>query len=107
MSRISLSRIVLGGKPGIRVEWRVPSSDLPIIHFTINFRKKGSRPLIYRRVGASKTSYTLENLSAGTEYQVQVRADSDLGPGQYSETSTITTTSCELYVYTIFIDHAM
>ena len=34
---------------------------------------------------------TLENLSAGTSYQVRVRAISDIGSGSYSEIRTITT----------------
>ena len=33
-------------------------------------------------------STTLENLSAGTGYQVQVRAVSDLGAGPYSDVRT-------------------
>ena len=33
-------------------------------------------------------STTLENLSAGTGYQVQVRAVSDVGAGSYSDVGT-------------------
>ena len=33
-------------------------------------------------------STTLENLSAGTSYQVQVRAVSDVGAGPYSDVGT-------------------
>ena len=39
----------------------------------------------------TSTSTTLENLSAGTSYQVQVSAVSDVGSGPYSETRTTTT----------------
>ena len=36
----------------------------------------------------TSTSTTLENLSAGTNYQVQVRAVSDVGAGPYSDVRT-------------------
>ena len=36
----------------------------------------------------TSTSTTLENLSAGTGYQVQVRAVSDVGAGPYSDVRT-------------------
>ena len=36
-------------------------------------------------------STTLENLSPGTSYQVQVRAVSDVGAGPYSDVQTQTT----------------
>ena len=45
---------------------------------------------------SSSTSTTLEDLSAGTSYQVQVRAVSDIGVGSYSEIRTITTYGREL-----------
>ena len=43
-------------------------------------------------------STTLENLSAGTGYQVRVRAVSDVGTGPYSDVRTITTYRGMLYV---------
>ena len=39
----------------------------------------------------TSTSTTLENLSAGTGYQVQVRAVSDVGAGPYSDVGTHST----------------
>ena len=36
----------------------------------------------------TSTSTTLENLPAGTGYQVQVRAVSDVGAGPYSDVGT-------------------
>ena len=39
----------------------------------------------------TSTSTTLENLSAGTGYQVQVRAVSDVGSGPYSDLGTQST----------------
>ena len=36
----------------------------------------------------TSTSTTLENLPAGTSYQVQVRAVSDVGAGPYSDVRT-------------------
>ena len=39
----------------------------------------------------TSTSTTLENLSAGTGYQVRVRAVSDVGAGPYSDVGTHST----------------
>ena len=39
----------------------------------------------------TSTSTTLENLSPGTSYQVQVRAVSDVGAGPYSDVGTLST----------------
>ena len=36
-------------------------------------------------------STTLENLSSGSSYQVQVRAVSDVGAGPYSDVGTLST----------------
>ena len=39
----------------------------------------------------TSTSTSLENLSAGTSYQVRVRAVSDIGVGSFSEIRAFTT----------------
>ena len=42
-------------------------------------------------------SVTLENLSPGTSYQVQVRAVSDVGSGSFSDVRTLSTYRGKLY----------
>ena len=85
----SLTKTVRSGKPTIRVTWNAPSSDRPITKYRVQYRISGSTS--WRGMDASSTSTTLENLSAGTSYQVQVRAVSVIGVGSYSEIRTITT----------------
>ena len=48
-------------------------------------------------------SITLEALSAGTIYDIQVRAVSDVGAGLYSRTSTETTYRGMNYIGIIYI----
>ena len=88
----SLTKMVRSGRPAIRVTWNAPSSDRPITKYRVQY-KNGSTS--WRGMDASPPT-TLENLSAGTSYQVQVRAVSEIGVGLYSEIKTITTYGGEL-----------
>ena len=49
-------------------------------------------------------SVTLENLSPGTSYQVQVRAISDVGSGPFSDVRTLLTNR-GVYICCIFWKH--
>ena len=90
----SLTKTVRSGKPAIRVTWNAPSSDRPITKYQVQYRRSGRTN--WRGMDATSTSTTLVNLSAGTSYQVQVRAVSEIGVGSYSEIRTITTYRGEL-----------
>ena len=67
------------------MSWTVPQSDRPITKYQVQYRS-GATSWITKDV--TSTSTTLENLSAGTSYQVQVRAVSDFGTGPYSDMRT-------------------
>ena len=47
----------------------------------------------------TSTSTTLEGLSAGSSYQVRVRAVSDVGNGPFSEISEKVTSSCKYIIF--------
>ena len=52
----------------------------------MQYRRSGTTSWITKDV--TSTSTTLENLTAGTSYQVQVRAVSDVEAGPYSDVKT-------------------
>ena len=89
MNSPSVTKAVSSGRPALIVTWTAPSSDRPITKYQVQYIKSGSTSWSTKDV--TSTSSTLDNLSPGTSYQVQVRAVSDVGGGQYSEIRTITT----------------
>ena len=89
VGRPVLTKAASSDRPTIKVTWTEPSSERPIAKYQVQHRRSGSNSWIPKDV--TSTSTTLENLSAGTSYQVQVRAVSDVGAGQFSPIRTITT----------------
>ena len=84
-----LTKAVSSSRPALRVTWTTPSSERPITKYEVGYRMSGGTSWIPKNVVS--TSITLENLSAGTNYQVRVRAVSDVGAGLYSPIGTKTT----------------
>ena len=85
----SLTKTVSSGRPALIVTWTAIAGEHPNIRYQVLYRISGSTS--WNTTDVTSTSTTLENLSAGTSYQVQVRAVSDLGVGTGSEIRTITT----------------
>ena len=83
-----LTKAVSSGSPALRVTWTAPSSERPITKYQVQYGIDGASWLTK---DVTSTSTTLQNLSAGTSYQVRVRAISDVGSGPYSEIRTTTT----------------
>ena len=79
-----LTKTVSSGRPALRVTWTVPLSDRPIIKYQVLYIINGAS-WSTKDVFVTSTPATLENLSAGSSYQVQVRAVSDIGVGSYSD----------------------
>ena len=84
-----LTKAASSGRPALRVTWTAPSSESIITTYEVQYRRNGSSNSSTMQV--TSTSTTLENLSAGTSYQVAVRAVSDIGSGPYSAFSTLST----------------
>ena len=71
------------------MSWTAPQSERPITKYQVRYRRSGATRWSTKDVTSRST--TLENLSAQTSYQVQVRAVSDVGTGPYSDVRTLNT----------------
>ena len=78
-----LTKAVRSGRPALTLTWTAPQSERPIIKYQVQYRRTGIYSWSTRDVRAR--SVTVENLSPGTSYQVQVRAVSDVGSGPFSD----------------------
>jgi hypothetical protein len=65
------------------VTWTAPQSERPITKYQVQYRRTGTT--IWSTRDVTTRSVTLENLSPGISYQVQVRAVSDVGSGSFSD----------------------
>ena len=82
-----LTKVVRSGRPALTVTWTAPQSDRPITKYQVQYRRTGATSWSTRDMRTR--SVTLENLSPGTSYQVQVRAVSDVGNGPLSDLRTL------------------
>ena len=71
--------------------WTAPSSERTITKFQVQYCNRTSGTSEWSTKDVTSRSTTLENLSAGTSYEVRVRAVSDVGSGPYSLIRTNTT----------------
>lgn len=75
----------------LQVSWVAPPADSrhgAIVQYTLSYQALSGDDTERHQVphiGADATSYTLEGLEKWTEYQVWVRAHTDVGPGPESE----------------------
>ena len=79
---------VTPGNASLDVAWVAPSAgDQPITHYDLQYRAgtSGDWTLVE---DITLTSYTITGLTNDTSYQVQVRAVSEVGDGDWSETAT-------------------
>ena len=79
---------VTAGNASLQVAWVAPSAgDRPITHYDLQYRAgtSGAWTLVE---DITLTSYTVTGLTNGTSYQVQVRAVSEVGDGDWSEIAT-------------------
>ena len=91
VSGVSLTKTVENGTSALRVTWTTPQSDLAISQYQVQYRTSGTTswnsatPLS----GSPPANSTiLTGLDAGTEYNVRVRAVSELGAGMWSVEQT-------------------
>ena len=100
----TLTKTASSGKPALNVKWTAPQSERPITKYQVQYRRTG--PTSWSSRDLTIRSVTLENLSPGTSYQVQVRAVSDVGIGPFGDMRTLLTfrgTYVECIVYTITV----
>ena len=84
-----LVKAARSGRPALTVRWTAPQSECPIIKYQVQYRRTSTTSWSTREVRIG--SVTLENLSPGTNYQVQVRAVSAAGSGPFSDVRTLST----------------
>ena len=89
MGPLVLAKVVRSGRPALTVTWTAPQSERPITKYQVQYRRTGTTSWSTRDV--TTRSVTLENLSPGTSYQVQVKAASDVGSGPFSDVRTLLT----------------
>ena len=91
VSGISLTKTVENGTAALMVNWTTPQSDVAISQYQVQYRRSGitswnNATLLSGSPPA--TSTILPGLDAGTEYNIRVRAVSELGAGEWSVEQT-------------------
>ena len=75
---------ISGSTSSVRVTWAAPQNTGPeVTGYDVQYREVGSGPRRWQHFGADKSTIITE-LNAGTRYEVQVRARSDEGTGEWS-----------------------
>ena len=63
------------------VQWRPPSSDLPVLGYTVIAKVSSLAGRKEREEKTNSTSLTIENLTIGTTYTISLKARSAVGFG--------------------------
>ena len=98
-----LTKAISSGRPALGVTWTAPSSERTITKYQLQYGIRGT--IWSSNKDVTSTPTTLEGLSAGTIYDIQVRAVSDVGAGPYSQTSTETTYRGMNYIAIVYIQY--
>ena len=96
ITNVTVTKAVTIGKPSLRVTWTAPQSDVSISNYQVQYKRN------YTTFWTSQvssippaTTAILRGLTAGTAYNIRVRAVSDAGNGDWSEVHTETTYNSE------------
>ena len=84
--------------PALIVAWTTPQSDLNISQYQVEYRRSGTAPWENApalSVSPLATSTILTELDADTEYNIRVRAVSEIGAGKWSVVQTGITSESE------------
>ena len=86
---LTLTKAARSGRPALLASWTAPSSETSILSYQIQYKSTSSSTWLTKT--STFTSTYLESLSAGSTYQVQVRANSMVGFGLFSALKTLQT----------------
>ena len=110
VENVILVKNASNGQPSLDVSWDMPSSDRPILYYEVEYIEMGM-DWPGQSLNSNATYTTLTGLMPATTYEVRVRAVSDVGNGNWSDTVNETTfdgrfnlntcTTLWLYCYTI------
>ena len=88
---VSLFKAARMGEAILRVTWTTPQSNVTISQYQVEYRRNGTTSWGSQfTISGSppSTSAILTTLDAGTEYNIRVRAVSELGAGKWSVEQT-------------------
>ena len=78
----------------ITVSWRAPASAGEITYYELRWRPAGDGSwTVVPEIASSERNYAISGLQGGAEYEAQVRAVSAAGPGEWSESLQVSTTT--------------
>ena len=108
VSGVYVIKTVESGTSALIVNWTTPQSDVNISQYLVQYRRSGT-PFWSSQVtisGSPPVNFTvLTGLDAGTEYNIRVRAVSELGYGNWSVEQTERTFDseplCTIYCYNV------
>ena len=83
VSNIQITQTVSNGMINLRVTWNKPTSDRPIQHYEVQYRKQGVSRWTSVTLNPTTRQTTISNVDKGSVYNVRVRAVSDVGSGQW------------------------
>ena len=83
-----MTRTVSGRMIHLRVTWNQPSSDRPIQYYEVQYRKQGVSNWTSVTPNPTTRQTTIRNVDKGSVYNVQVRAVSDVGSGQWKSATS-------------------
>ena len=72
----------------LQVTWNQPTSDHPIQHYEVQYRKQGVSSWTSVTLNPNTRQTTIRNVAKGSVYNVQVRAVSDVGSGQWKSATS-------------------
>ena len=83
VSNIQFTQTVSNGMINLQVTWNQPTSDRPIKRYELQYRKQGVSSWTSVTPNPTTRQTTIRNVDKGSVYNVQVRAVSDVGSGQW------------------------
>ena len=83
VSNIQFTQTVSNGMINLTVTWDQPTSDRPIQHYEVQYRKQGVSSWTSVTPNPTTSQTTIRNVDKGSVYNVRVRAVSDVGSGQW------------------------
>ena len=87
MSNIKINQTVSNRKINLRVTWNQPTSDRPIQHYEVQYKKQGVSSWTSVTPNPTTRQTTIRTVNKSSVYNVQVRAMSDVGTGQWGSAS--------------------
>ena len=83
VSNIQITQTVSSQMINLRVTWNQPTSDRSIQHYEVQYRKQSVSSWTSVTPNPTTRQTTIRNVDTGSVYNVQVRAVSDAGSGQW------------------------